>query len=221
MSWRGTTSGVIILAAAVTGGGAAGAAVVQKHTPAGRAAARSALIGRAVFGRGWHVSATAPRSVPPLTCSAFDPHVARATEVGAAASATFAESSNGPFVAQVSYAYTTSAQRRAVWSAVVRPGLGRCLRASLVHGSTRGVTFKATGVRQLSLPGVPSQSTVFRVSGDATATDQSVPVYLDVIIVGRGTGISELSLSTFMEPAGHGLELRLARAISRRMAAGS
>jgi hypothetical protein len=216
----GCKIGTAVLAAAVLSPGVAGATVLKKHTRAGRAAARAELIGRRVLGEGWYVSAPAPKTVPALTCGAFDPRVSGATEIGAATSATFTRSANGPFLAQVSYAYTSPTQQRAVWGAVVRPGLGRCLKSSLVHGSADGVSFRVSSVRRLSLAGVPEQSALYRVSGTATAPDQSVPVYLDVILVGRGAGVSELSLSTFLQPPGHRLELRLARAISRRMATG-
>jgi hypothetical protein len=208
-----------VAAVAVSLSGVAAASVLKKHTRAGQARARADLIGRAVLGSGWYASAPTPKSVPALTCSAFDPTVRGATEIGAAASATFTQNPSGPFVAQESYVYGAPAEQRLVWGAVVRTRLGRCLKASLVHGGANGVTFTATGVRRLSLAGVPGRSALFRVSGDATAPYQSVPVFLDVILVGRGAGISELSLSSFIEPAGHRLELRLARAIARRMTA--
>jgi hypothetical protein len=201
-------------------GGVAVASVHLGHTGAGQARAQGALLRRTQLGAGWSVSSPAPRHVPALTCSAFDPAVSGATEVGAAASATFAQSANGPFAAQVSYAYATPAQQLSVWRAVVRPALGRCFRASILHGSGRGVTFTATGVKRLSLPGVPGRSAEYRVTGVATAPNQSVPVYLDAIIIGGGAGISALSLSTFLQPATPGTELRLARAMARQMAAG-
>jgi hypothetical protein len=221
MSPLGQTSGLAaFVAAAIVSGGVASASVPQGHTRAGQARAQAELLRRSQLGAGWFVSSPAPRHVPALTCSAFDPTVSGATEVGAAASTTFAQSTNGPFAAQVSYAYATPAQQLSVWRAVVRPALGRCFRASLVQGSGHGVTFTATGVKHLSLPGVPGRSAEFRVTGVATAPNQSVPVYLDAILIGRGAGISELSLSTFLQPVGHRAELRLARAISQRMAGG-
>lgn len=220
MSGRCKIGTAVLAAATVLSPGVAGASVLKKHTRAGRAAARAELIGRGVLGEGWYVSAAAPKAVPALTCGAFDPRVSGATEIGAAASPTFTQSADGPFLAQVSYAYSSPTQQRAVWGAVVRPGLERCLEDSLVHGSANGVSFRASSVRRLSLAGVPGHSALYRVSGTASAPDQSVPVYLDVILVGRGAGVSELSLSTSLQPPGHHLELRLARAISRRMAAG-
>jgi hypothetical protein len=201
-------------------GGVAVASVHQGHTGAGQAQAQDVLLRRSQLGAGWFVSSPAARHVPALTCSAFDPAVSGATEVGAAASATFTQSSNGPFAAQVSYAYATPAQQLSVWRAVVRAALGRCFKASLLHGSGHGVTFTASGVKRLSPPAVPGRSAEYRVTGVATVPDQSVPVYLDAILIGRGAGISELSLSTFLQPEAHRTELRLARAISQKMAGG-
>jgi hypothetical protein len=219
MNWPRKTSGLgAFVAAAIVSGGVASASIPQGHTQAGEARARAELLARSQLGPGWFVSSAARRHVPALTCSTFAPAVQGATEVGAAASPTFAQSTNGPFAAQVSYAYATPAQQLSVWRAVVRAALGRCFKASLLHGSGHGVTFTASGVKRLSLLGVPGRSAEYRVTGVATVPDQSVPVYLDAILIGRGAGISELSLSTFLRPEAHRTELRLARAISQKMA---
>src|SRR5256885_12876468 len=45
----------------------------------------------------------APKKVPALTCGSFNPALPAITEQGAGATATFQQSSNGPFVGQTAY----------------------------------------------------------------------------------------------------------------------
>jgi hypothetical protein len=59
------------------------------------------------------------------------------------------------------------------------------------------------------------------VTGTASTTAQKVTVYLDMIVVGHGTGVSQISLTTFSQPPRRSLELRLARLIARRLPAGT
>lgn len=194
----------------------ADAAIKRHETPAGDAVARAALLRRGDFGRGWS-SAAGPKTVPPLTCQRFNPPVRDATEVGNAASPTFRQSSNGPFVTQNAYVYTTGAQRAAVWQAIVRPRLVRCVAASLTGGSGHGVRFTVTGKRLLSLPklGVPAAG--YRVSGTATSQGQSIDVFLDVVVLGSGRTIGAISISSFEQPVARALELRLARTVAERL----
>jgi hypothetical protein len=137
-------------------------------------------------------------------------------EIGRAGSPTWEQSANGPFVSETTYAYASAGQETSVWDAVVRPKFARCAAQSLIAGSGGGVSFKVTRAHPLGLPGFPSGSR-YRVSGTATSSGQSVDVYLDQIVIGRGKVIAVLSVSSFEAPVANRLELRLARAALRRL----
>lgn len=194
-------------------------ALTRRHTASGTALAASALLRRSDFGRGWRVTAPPLRSAPALTCPRFHPPTTGVVEVGAAASPTFSGGSSGPFVSQDAYAYATDAEEGAFWRQVARPALMRCVEASLVHGSAGGVHFKVTGARQLPLPPLGARASGYRVRGTANATNQSVDVYVDLILLGRGRTVTALSLSSFEQPVGRRFELSLARTVAGRMSA--
>jgi hypothetical protein len=206
------------LAAALTAGGAvAPAGALTRHpTAAGHAAATALLVRRADFGGGWSAVAP-PKVVPGLTCPRFHPATPRVVETGAAASPTFQASSSGPYVAGNAYVFASAAQRSAYWRAVARSGLLRCVADSLAHGSSHGVHFTVTGHRMLALPKLGVQARGYRVSGTATSEGQSLDVFLDVLVLGRGSAVSALSLSSLEQPVGRALELRLARLLGARM----
>jgi hypothetical protein len=220
---RGTLAGGRFAAAivvALVATSTASAAITRRVTPTGIAQARAALLRRADLGRGWS-GAPGGQSIPPLTCSGFTPGFGPVTEVGEAASQTFEQSSTGPFVAQDVYAYATPAQQAAVWNAVARSRLLRCVAESLSSGGGAGVRFAVTGKRLLNLPKLSVSAAGYRVSGTATSEGQSIDVFLDVLLVGSGQRISAISFSSFEQPAARQLELRLARTVARRMNAGS
>lgn len=175
------------------------------------AGARAELVTRGELGSGWRVQAPPPRRIPPLTCPAFSPRLSGVTEVGTAASPTFAESAAGPFLAQIAYVYASGEQRQTIWRQVVRPRLLTCVAAALRQGSAHGVQFTVTGRRRLRLPRLTGQRAGYRAQGTATGAGQSVPVYLDMLVLGRGASISELSITSFDSPVTAGLEARLAR----------
>jgi hypothetical protein len=220
-----TAAAAVLAAAAWTGAAPAGAApigasgVAAGSTPAGEAAASAALLRRGDFGHGWSQESSAPAKVPSLTCPAFDPRFAGAVQTGAAASPTFSAGSSGPFASEDAHAYATTGEQGTVWRALVRPRLVRCAAASLRRGGGDGVSFTVTAQRPLSLPALPAPAAGYRVSGTASLPDQMIDVYLDMFVVGRGTTIAEVVLSSFEQPPPRALELRLLRTVDRRMSA--
>jgi hypothetical protein len=212
-------STLAVLALFAVGGSSALAAVRYRHTSAGTTLARQALLRRADLGSGWTVQAPAPKKPPKLTCGSFNPSLPAITQQGAGATATFQHSSNGPFVGQNAYAYASPSQRQELWHGVVRPQLVRCVAESLVRGAGQGVSFTVTGKQPLPLPQLRVPARGYRVSGTANAPDQSVDVYLDMVVLGRGRLVTELSFSSFYQPAPRELELRLARRIVGRLSA--
>jgi hypothetical protein len=180
------------------------------------ALARGALLRRSDLGSGW-TGSPASRGVPALTCSRFDPSLAGVVEQGAAVSPTFNNGSSGPFVSAVAYAYQTRQQATTLWGLVARPGLGRCVADSLVHGSGHGVTFAVTNAGSLPLPGLKGRHAAYRATGTASTTLQTIDVYLDMVLLGRGQTVATVSISSFFAPPSRAFELKLARTVLRRL----
>jgi hypothetical protein len=211
----GVATGCMLLALA-----AVAAAATHRRGVAGRTTARHALLRRSDLGSGWSQNAPAPQHVPRLTCRDFDPSVRGVRQTGAAAGATFQGGSSGPFLSQSAYAYATPAERGIFWQRVVRPKLVRCVADALKRGSGQGVSFKVTGEHLLALPKLPARAAGYRVVGTASTTLQTIDVYLDMIVLGRGNAVTQISLSSFSEPVDRALELRLARRAANRLPAG-
>jgi hypothetical protein len=206
-------------ALAVLLGSAAAATTVRHHTPAGMALARHALLRRGDLGRGWS-GLPAPTKVPDMTCPGFSPRLQGVVETGSATTPTFRGSSSGPFVSQTAYAYATAAQQGTVWRKVGQPGLLRCVAASLAQGSSNGVHFTVTDKRLVTLPKFAAQAAGYRVTGTASRPGQTIDVYLDVLVLGRGETVAEISISSFEQPVARSFELRLGRIVARRMGPG-
>lgn len=194
------------------------AATTRHHTPAGADIAGAALLTLRQLGQGWRTTAP-PRQVPPVTCPAFDPQLPAAVEIGAEATGRFSGSSTGPFVSQQAYAYASSAQGQAVARAVMQRRLLACVAGSLAGGSTRQIRFRVLRRHGLGLPGLGVAARGYRVAGTATQPEQTVAVFLDAIVLAHGRTLTELSFATFFAPPPRALELRLARAAARLIAA--
>jgi hypothetical protein len=207
----------LVLAALVTG--TAGAAVATHPTAAGKALARAALLRPSDFGRNW-TSTAAPTTVPGLTCPGFSPSLSGVVQTGSAISNTFQAGSTGPFASQTAYAYANASEQQTVWREVARPQLLTCVAASLVRSTGGGVHFSVKSKRLLALPSLPVEAMGYRVVGTASVPNQTVNVYLDVVLLGSGEEVTELSFSSFLQPVARALELRLARIVAGRVAAG-
>jgi hypothetical protein len=220
---KSVTRALAVVAASIIASGPLAAdagAVVRHHTRAGNALARRVLLSRRDLGRGWS-SGAPPRSAPPLTCPTFDPLLRGETEIGAAATARFEQpAAGGLFVSQVADTYATAGQGAAAARGLIRPGLIRCLAASLTGGSTAAIHFAVTRRGRLGLPRLGVDAAGYRVSGTASQPYQIVPVYLDAIVLAHGQTITEVSFASFETPPPRALELRLARLLAHRLLAG-
>jgi hypothetical protein len=212
------TAAATVVTVAVLAGTAVGA-VASHPTPAGMARARALLLRRGDFGRDW-TSSPAPKTVPGLTCPAFSPALSGVVQTGGAISPTYEQNPTGPFASQTAYAYANGAEEQTVWSEVARPRLLSCVAASLDRTSTGGVHFAVSGKRLLALPSLAVRAEGYRVTGTATVPNQTVNVYLDVVLLGGGDGVTELSFSSFLQPVARTFEVRVARIIAGRVAAG-
>lgn len=205
----------LALAAALAPPAAAASSPPRKHTKADMAAARSVLLRLADVGASWK---TGRSKLGSLTCPSFQPTLKGVVETGAAASPNFRAGSAGPFVSQSAWVYRTAAQATTLWRAVVGKGLAGCFADSVRSGSTSSVTFAITGHRRLGLPKLRARAAGYRVVATAAATDQSITVVYDLIVLDRGRAVTELSFAGFSTPVPRALELRLARRTAARLA---
>jgi hypothetical protein len=194
----------------------AGAAVTIRHTKAGIARARSVLLHRGDLGGRWS-STAAPKKVPEPTCPGFDPALPKVVETGAASTPTFQQRASGPFVSETSYAYATPGQEATAWHKLARRRFLRCVVKSLAQGPGQAVRFTVTAKHLLNLPELAADAAGYRVSATASQTGQSVGAYLDVVLLGGGQTISEISISTIQHPMSRKFEVRLARTVAGRM----
>jgi hypothetical protein len=205
--------------------GAVGATWAQARTlsssssSSSSSSARALLIARSDLGSGWTVEAPAPPTVPALACARLHLRLrggeARPLQ---AASPTFAAASDGPFVGQTAYRYPDVADERQVWRGVARPALLTCLAESFVQGGGHGVRFRVVSQRERSAPRLAVTAASYALKATATRGTQSTDVYLDVLLLGGGTGVTELSFSSVPGPPPPPLELRLARIVAARLA---
>lgn len=204
---------------ALTGGGAAtaGAQVPQQRTAAGNAAAGALLLRGADFGGGWS-STAAPAPVPPLTCPRLEPRLAGVVERGAAASRTFSPGSGGPFVASAAYEFGSASQATTVWQRLITRRFTLCVAAGLTSAGGRTVSFRVTREHPVAAPRVAvARRRAYRVAAMASGSGQTIPVYLDVIVLGGGPAITTLSIASFSEPPPARLERRLAGLVAGRL----
>lgn len=196
------------------------AAAPTKPSARLRNAAKQVILRQADFGLDWS-STPPPQQVPTLTCPAFNPNLSKLPQPGAAVSPTFQQSDNGPFASQSAYVFPKASQAVTFWQKVVTQRLGKCVAGALTVSSTSSVKFAVKSTRSLKVPAIGDRRAGYRVTGTASTTAQKVTVYLDMIVVGHGTGVSQISLTTFSQPPRRSLELRLARLIARRLPAGT
>jgi len=187
----------------------------RHHTKQDTAAARRLLLVRADLGESWNAGRT---KLGALTCPTFDPPLKGIVETGAAGAANFTLGTGGPFVTQSAWIYRTAAQATSLWRTVVGKGLQQCLSDSVGSGSTQSVTFTVTGRRRLALPKLGARAAGYRVAAKAETTLQTVTVVYDLVVLGRGRAVTELSFASFSTPVSRTLELRLARRAVAKLA---
>jgi hypothetical protein len=185
-------------------------ALAAARLPSASATGRQALLRRADLGRGWSTEAAAPARAPSLTCRAFSPRLPGVHLRAAVASPTFQQTTQGPFVSQAAYVYGSAAREQMAWRRIVTPRLLRCAVAALATGSGGGASFTVTS-RQVSSVRRPAGAVArYRVRGTATASGQTMPVFLDELVLRRAAIITVVDVSSFNAPPSDALERHLA-----------
>ena len=94
----------------------------------------------------------------------------------------------------------------------------KCLAQSFLGADpSNAITFTVTKEQTLRPPKVNGQATAYRVIGRASASAQRVRVYVDVVLIRRGSAISEVSYASFSVPIAASVEARIARAAANRL----
>jgi hypothetical protein len=211
--------GILVAASALAAPVAAAAAkppvAAGTHTAAGMAAARRAVLALEDLGPGWKAGTAGP-ATSSLGCggATSGPGV---VETGKAVSPTFSRSAAGPFVSQAVFVYGSAAQAQQVWQQTVGKPALTCLARSVTGGSTKDVKFTILHALTLPAPGAGTRSAAYRIVASAHSKLQTVSAYVDLVLVGRGDAVTEISYSGFSQPIDRSLELSVARALATRL----
>jgi len=187
------------------------------HTAAGTAAAQRALLRHADLGGPW-ITGTTPKKIGALSCE-FPTESAGVVEIGAAVSPTYSEGAAGPFLSQSVFVYDSSAGAARFYQDFARPSALDCLSRSVTSSGEAGQSVVFTVSKRQALPtpkiGVPAAA--FRVVGRAVVKAQRVTIYVDVVLLQRGSNIAQLNFSSFSASVAAADELRIARAAASRL----
>jgi hypothetical protein len=197
----------VLLAIALTAG-----APVAHHTSPGTTAARASLLTAADFGKGWSAAKAAQRGIL-LSCPGHAPSAKGIVETGVAASPTFSAAQTGPFVQQNTSVYATAAQASTWWSRAVTPSLSTCVADDLAALAARGVKVKLDSAGKLAVTTTAAHTAGYRV----VATANGKKLYLDVIVIGSGATITDITISSFIAPVPAKTEQALAKVVARKL----
>lgn len=190
---------------------AAGAPVAH-HTTAGTKAARASLLTRADFGKGWSAAKAAQRGIL-VSCRGHAPNAKGVVETGAAASPTFSAAQTGPFVQQNTSVYASAAQAGTWWDRAVTPSLVTCVADDLAALAARGVKVKLDSAGKLAVTTSAAHTAGYRV----VATANGKRLYMDVIVIGSGATITDITISSFIAPVPSATEQALAKVVARKL----
>jgi hypothetical protein len=185
---------------------------VAHHTSAGTKAARAALLTAADFGKGWTSAPSGQRGVV-LSCRGHSPSAKGIVETGAAASPAFSAAQTGPFVEQNASVYATTSQASTWWRRAVTPSLSTCAAGDLAALAAKGVKVTLTSAGKLPITTSAAHTAAFRI----VATANGKKLYLDVVVLGAGATITDVTISSFIAPLPAKTEQALATLVARKL----
>jgi len=194
----------------------AAAAPAVHATNAGTSAAKASLLTKTDLGTGWTGKAST-QSGATFSCKGFAPSGAGITQTGGATSETFSygTAGTGPFLVQKTSVYATAKQANTYWARAVTPKLLTCAVQTLQTLSAQGVKVTITQSRVLSLTTALPHTAAYRVVGELGTN--KVKSYLDVIVLGDGSAISEVTISSFGSAPPSGFEQIVAHQMIRHL----
>jgi hypothetical protein len=208
---------VVLAAAAVLAGPAAAAAPSAEHTAAGTAAAKASLLTKSDLGKYWTAGATGTPGLR-LSCKGWAPSGAGIVETGAAGSPSYSSSNVGPWVAQTTSVYGSTKQASTYWARAVRPGLVACVLETVKAVESQGIKVTVLSKGNLPVDKASSLTAAYRVVANLAAPGKTPrKLYFDVVLLGRGNTLSELSMTSFVAPVPAKVENALAKLVASRI----
>lgn len=207
-----------IVAAAVLVGSAAAAGPAAKHTKAGTSGAQASLLTLKDLGAGWQAGQTGTPGLH-LSCKGWTPSSAGIVETGAAGTPAFAGGQLGPFLSQTTSVYDSPQDAATYWRRAVQPGLIACVTQTVQAVARSGVKVKITKQGSLAVPKTAAQLVAgYRVVANLTSKKAGThPLYFDVLLLGKGKTLTEITLSSFVSPIPAKVETALATLVSHRL----
>jgi hypothetical protein len=208
---------VVLLATAVLAAPAGAAAPSAQHTAVGTTAAKGSLLTLSDLGKGWQAGATGTPGLH-LSCKGWSPSAKGIVETGAAGSPSFAATQVGPFLSQTTSVYASSKQASTYWARAVQPGLVACVVQTVAALEGRGIHVKVVSKGALPVSKASNLTAGYRVVASLTSPGKTPrKLYFDVVLVGRGNTLSELSMTSFVAPVPARVEAALAKLVASRI----
>ena len=208
---------VVVLAAAVLAGPAAAGAPSAQHTATGTTAAKASLLTLSDLGKGWQAGPTGTPGLH-LSCRGWTPSGNGIVETGAAGSPSFAATQVGPFLSQTTSVYASPKQASTYWARAVQPGLVACVVQTVAALGARGIHVKVVSKGGLPVSKASNLTAGYRVVANLTSPGKTPrKLYFDVVLVGRGNTLSELSMTSFVAPVPAKVEAALAKVVTSRI----
>lgn len=206
----------VLALAAVLAGSAAAAGPRVAHTEAGNSAARTTLLTAADLGKGWTAAKpVAGRLI--LSCTGWQPSGAGVVETGGAGLPSLSAGPTGPIITQSTSVYASAGEATTLWDRSVKPGLLTCVRESLEAVTAHGIKVKILSQGALAVAKVGALTAGYRIVADLISPKQTLKTYFDVVLVGRGAELSEITISSFLDPVPADVEHALALLVYRDM----
>lgn len=205
------------LAAATLVGGAAAAGPSLRRTTAGNKRAKASLLSAASLGKGWTASKPVSGGLQ-LSCPGWEPSGSGIVETGGASLPSLSQS--GVIIGQMTSVYASAGQADTLWRRAVKPGLLGCVRQALEAVSSvpnEKITVKVLSQGPLAITKVGPYTAGYRVVGELTSKQNKLKTYFDVILVGRAATLSEITVSSFVDPVPAEVEYALAKIVYRQI----
>ena len=213
----------LVVTAAAIGAATAAAATAPprpSHTSDGTKLAQASLVRVSDFGSGWTEKAGGTSTGLNLSCTGFTPKQNDLVETGTATSPLFKGSAIGPFVVHKTSVYESAKTAETLWRRTVKPRLVDCVAQSLQRLTSEGIAVEITSKATVPLGALADRSATYRVVATLTTKKQRVKTYLDVVLLGSGRTITQLTISRYQKPPPLKWELALAKIAARRIGAG-
>jgi len=123
-------------------------------------------------------------------------------------------------VFQKTSVYATAKAAATLWQRSVKPALVECVAQSLEALKRRGVSVAISSRETIPIGAIGDRSASYRVIATLTTKARKLETYFDVVLLGSGQTITEVTVSQFQKPPPLKWEIALAKIAARRIGAG-